>query len=66
MTVYLNDKKVCVSNAQYNTSYTGELANNGKKWTTISKMSDCNDVIPVKKGDIIKLEAAYDEKEHPL
>jgi len=66
MIVYVNEKNVCISNATYGTSYTGELANNGKKWTTISKMSDCSNIIPVKKGDVIKLEATYNEKEHPL
>lgn len=57
MTVFINDKKVCVSNAEYNTFCTGELANNGKKWTTNSKISHCNNVILVKNGNIIKLVA---------
>ncbi|KAF1991969.1 hypothetical protein K402DRAFT_459181 [Aulographum hederae CBS 113979] len=63
MTVYLNDKIVCVSNATYGSGYQG--SSSAAKWATIAKMSDCSDSIPVKKGDKIKVEAAYDEVAHP-
>jgi hypothetical protein len=64
MTIYLNDKLVCKSTADYTTSFESKAG--AKEWTTISKMSDCNDVLNVKKGDRIKINAEYDEKLHPL
>jgi hypothetical protein len=64
MTASLNGKPICVSKAEYGASYSSSTTTS--KWTTISKMTDCNEVIPVKKGDLITLEAAYDTIKHPL
>jgi len=63
MTVFLNEKPVCVSKAVYGTKMKSE---NGKEWTTISQMTDCLDAVRVKKGDKIALETKFDEKSHPL
>lgn len=67
MTAFLNDKMICQSDATYGTSLSSaadQVA--GKNWTTISKMGDCNFDIPVKKGDILRVDAAYDKESHPL
>ena len=64
MSVYLNGKEICTSQAQYGTSYSG--SNTASNWTTIDRMTDCMDVIPTKKGDYIALEAFYDAIKHPL
>ena len=62
MTVYLNDRVVCVSKAEY-----GPGTNDGvRQWTTIAKMTDCEKPFPVKKGDRIGLETGYDEVAHLL
>jgi hypothetical protein len=67
MAVFLNDKRICLSSAEYGTTMgVSKASAGGQPWTTISKMSDCTDAIPVKKGDKLRLEAAYDEKTHPL
>jgi hypothetical protein len=66
MKVMLNDKLICTSDASYGKTYNGDAKPGAKEWTTISKMADCNDVIPIKKGDKIVLDAAYDEIAHPL
>jgi hypothetical protein len=66
MRVILNDKLVCTSKASYGKTYGGDALPGTTEWTTISKMADCNDVLPVKKGDRIVLDAEYDEIAHPL
>ncbi len=38
----------------------------GTKWDTISAMTDCNNVVPLKKGDSLTMKAIYDLKKHPL
>jgi hypothetical protein len=63
MIAKVNGKQICISKAEYGSSYS---ANTTSKWTTISKMTDCNDVVPVKKGDLVSLEAEYDTVKHPL
>ena len=65
MNMYINDKLYCASKAIYG-GPGGTVTINGKAWSTIATMTECNDPVPVKKGDIIKLEATYDTKEHPL
>jgi len=65
MELYLNGKKVCTSNAVYG-GKGGTMVIDGKKWETISEMTDCNGTIPVKKGDTLKMKAAYDLEKHPL
>jgi hypothetical protein len=67
MTAFLNDKMICMSEATYGTTLATEAdAASGKNWTTISKMGDCNFAIPVKKGDTIRVDAAFDKVAHPL
>jgi hypothetical protein len=61
---FVNNRTICTSEASYGTS--GSLSVDGKPWTTISKMSECLDPVPVKKGDVVRLEVTYDEIAHPL
>jgi hypothetical protein len=63
MKVLLNDKPICVSKAVYGTKLNDA---SGRKWTTISRMTDCVDPVAVKKGDKIVLETKFDEASHPL
>ncbi|KAF2395731.1 hypothetical protein EJ06DRAFT_534661 [Trichodelitschia bisporula] len=62
---YVNGKLVCDSRATYG-SAGSKLIVNGKEWKTISKMSECTEPIPLKKGDKIRLEAGWDNVAHPL
>jgi hypothetical protein len=64
MSAWFNDRLTCISKADYSTGYGGDIESN-KNWTTISRMSECNGVWPVKKGDKVKLEALFDEVAHP-
>ena len=61
----LNGKHQCTSTAVYG-GQGGRLTVNGKIWETISKMTECNEPIRVKVGDIIKVKGTYDTKKHPL
>lgn len=63
--MYLNDKEICSSKAEYGGAG-GTMKAGEKEWTTISRMSDCLEPIPVKKGDYLRLEASYDTVKHPL
>jgi hypothetical protein len=63
--LYVNGELACASKAIYG-GPGGTVNINGKTWATIAKMGECNEPIPVKKGDKLKLEATYDTKEHPL
>jgi hypothetical protein len=63
--LYVNDVLKCTSNAVYG-GEGGKLAMDGKVWETISKMTECLEPIPVKAGDVLKIEGTYDTKEHPL
>jgi len=54
MVLILNDKEICTSSAEYD-------ASNG-----ISSMGACDQKIPVKKGDLIKLKSVYDIAKHPM
>jgi hypothetical protein len=58
----VNGKPVCTSEAIYGTKLKLE---NGKEWTTISKMTDCDKPFSVKNGDMITLKVSYDEINHP-
>jgi hypothetical protein len=64
MELYLNGKLVCTSNATYGGS-SGTMKADGKEWATISKMSECDDTIRVKKGDKISMKSRYDTVLHP-
>jgi hypothetical protein len=61
----INGKEVCNSLATYGGSE-ATLINGGKKWETLSSMSECGNAIPVKKGDMVKLEASFDTHAHPM
>jgi hypothetical protein len=75
LTVKINDKAVCKSEATYGKENGMSGGHSGHKRSiqdggsgehqTIQKMSFCRDVIPVKKGDIVLLEANYDYDKHP-
>ncbi|KAF2670691.1 hypothetical protein BT63DRAFT_439670 [Microthyrium microscopicum] len=58
----VNGKPVCKSKAIYGgkegTSAAGD-------WQTVSDMSTCKDPVPVKKGDLLVVNAKYDLKSHP-
>ena len=58
----VNGKPVCESKAIYGTKLKME---NGKEWTTISKMTDCEEPFAVKNGDIITMKVNFDEVNHP-
>jgi hypothetical protein len=60
--ILVNDKPACTSTAVYNTKLKSE---DGKEWTTISQMTDCERAFSVKKGDKLKLVASFDEIAHP-
>jgi hypothetical protein len=59
----VNGKLQCTSNAIYDGPRW--TAKDGKVWTSISKMSDCENPIPVKKGDSIFFDVKFDEVAHP-
>jgi hypothetical protein len=65
MNLYVNNKLYCSSKAIYG-GPGGTITINGKDWSTIATMTECNEPIPVRKGDKLKIEATYDTKEHPL
>jgi hypothetical protein len=65
MNMYINGNLYCASKALYG-GPGGTITVNGKSWSTIATMTECNEPVAVKKGDKIKLEATYDTKEHPL
>jgi hypothetical protein len=56
----VNGKKVCESKAQY-----GGAGSEAGQWATVSGMSECNDLIPIKKGDSLTIAAIYDLETHP-
>lgn len=63
--LYVNGNLTCASKATYGGAG-GTINVNGKTWSTIAKMGECNEPIAVKKGDKLKLEATYNTIEHPL
>jgi len=62
----LNDRVICDSQAVYGGDGSETVGADGKKWMTISAMTECNKPIEVKKGDVIVTEAIYDTDLHPL
>jgi hypothetical protein len=64
--LYVNDKKVCESSAGYGGAGAVRVGKDGRKWETISSMTDCLKPIPVKKGDLLEIEANYDLTQHPV
>jgi hypothetical protein len=63
--MWVNGKDVCTSEATYGGAGSS-LSINGKEWQTITKMSECNGPIVVKKGDNVIITNKYDTKSHPL
>jgi len=61
----INDKVVCASKASYGGAESTLVGADGKKWETINAMSECNDPVKVKQGDVVQLEAAFDTIAHP-
>jgi hypothetical protein len=57
----INNQTVCESKATYGGK--GKEAEGG--WATLSEMTECGDMIPVKKGDILTISANYDLEAHP-
>jgi hypothetical protein len=66
MELFLNNKMICHSDAIYGGKGGTLQLDTGKNWETISEMTDCKQVIKVKKGDLLKLKSMYDLKKHPL
>jgi hypothetical protein len=64
--LYVNGKKECVSKAGYGGPGAIRVGNDGRKWETISSMTQCLTPIRVKKGDQVEVEAHYDINAHPL
>jgi hypothetical protein len=65
MQLFINDKKVCSSNAGYG----GEGASTsigGQQWEVLSSMDYCDGPFKVKKGDQLSMASVYDLKKHPL
>lgn len=60
MVLYINDKEICTSKADYGSGAAGEDS------STIRSMSWCPEIINVKKGDVMRMSSLYDLKKHPL
>jgi hypothetical protein len=58
-----NGQHVCTSRAIYDGPKWKTA--DGKEWTSISKMTECEKPFTVKKGDKIAFEINYDEIAHP-
>jgi hypothetical protein len=61
----INGKVVCASKAAYGGAESTLVGSDGKKWETINSMSECNDPVKVKAGDVVQLEASFDTIAHP-
>jgi hypothetical protein len=76
MDMFINDKYICSSVAQYGTRGEGGHSHGGMAGMgddskdaaikTISSMSACEEPIQVKKGDKLSMNAQYDLQKHPL
>jgi hypothetical protein len=66
MELFVNGKMVCRSGSVYGGKGGIMTLDDGTKWETISAMTDCNNAVPLKKGDILTMKAIYDLKKHPL
>jgi hypothetical protein len=56
----VNGKVVCESTAKY-----GEASAKAENWEAVNSMSECEEKVPVKKGDTLTLESNYDFEMHP-
>jgi hypothetical protein len=65
--LYINGKEICDSVAFYGGNDQATLVGpDGKKWETLSGMSECARVMKVKEGDLLRMDAYYDTDAHPL
>jgi Stress up-regulated Nod 19 len=64
MVLKINDKVVCDSKAEYGGSGTFK-GENSKDIQALSGMKECNDPVPIKKGDSLSIEAYFDLDKHP-
>jgi hypothetical protein len=60
----INDKIVCNSTALYGSGQTLKGAN-GKEVDALIGMGECNEPVPIKRGDQIQIEAYFDLEKHP-
>lgn len=65
VSLFHNNKLYCTSNAIYG-GKSGLLTIDGKTVETISKLTECNEPLKIKVGDMLKVEATYDTARHPL
>jgi hypothetical protein len=65
VSLFHNDKLYCTSKAIYG-GRSGLLTIDGKTVETISKLTECNEPLKIKAGDILKVEATYDTGKHPI
>ena len=61
----INGEKICTSEAKYGGPGHTTTGPDGKTWETMSSMTPCKELIPLKKGDKIILEADFDTEKHP-
>jgi hypothetical protein len=67
MVVIIDGKPVCTSSAKYGGKLGTMYDESGKAvWQTIDSMSQCLDLIPLKKGNEVILKAFYNPGAHPL
>jgi hypothetical protein len=61
----INGQVACASRASYGGAESTLVGKDGKTWETINAMSECNDPVRVKTGDVVQLEADFDTIAHP-
>jgi hypothetical protein len=76
LNLYINGKLACSSKANYGPipevgfitggHSTGITRGEGTKRESIKNMTECTQPIPVKKGDIIRMDSLYDLNAHTL
>jgi hypothetical protein len=64
--LYINDKLACESKAAYGGPGSVRVGKDGRRWETISDMTDCLTPVSVKRGDKLEIEANYDLTKHPV
>jgi hypothetical protein len=57
----LNGKTICDSHAIYGK----EMGADAQDWAVITKMEQCTQPVPVKKGDILQMNSFYDTQKYP-
>jgi hypothetical protein len=65
--LFINEQLECESFARYGGTEQSQMVSaDGKKWETISSMSECEKPLKVKKGDKLRMVADFDTVKHPL